>query len=243
MSNPITERPIIFNAQEVNAVLAGNKSQHRVVIENTIETQILFKGAWRYDGRDFLDNDDCIPHPKGAHYMERLDLSEDEEHQYTEDYRCVGHCPLGVIGDRLWVQELHARTENKVLFTAPHYYAEGPLTLDLRHDAGLLTKYSADDMPRWASRILLEITDISIERIQDISESDALASGLIVQTCQQGSQWFLNPVSNMPGNVFHRDEWIGGFASYWNSLNGKLSFDENPWVWVIEFKVIEPSED
>lgn len=241
--NSTKERPIILTAQEVNAVLAGDKTQHRVVIENTKDTQCLFSRDWRYDGRDFLDDDGCTPDPKGAHYVERLEPSEGEENQYTEDYHCIGQCPFGAIGDRLWVREFHARTDRNDHLTRPHYYADGTLRPDLRHDAGLLIKYSAADMPRWASRLLLEITDIRIERVQDISESDALASGLIVQKCQQGSQWFLNPTSNMRSNVFHRDEWIGGFASYWDSLNGKLSFNDNPWVWVIEFKVIKESND
>lgn len=241
MSNT-KERPIVLTAQEVNAVLAGHKTQHRMSIEKSDNTAILFDGRdWRYDGKEFIEDACCDPNPRGKHYFEQIKHIGNRT-EFLEDYRSIGHCPLGKVGDRLWVQEFHARREFNDPLIRTHYYADGPLTLDLRHDAGLLIKYAAENMPRWASRTLLEITDIRIERVQDISESDALASGLIVQTCQQGSQWFLNPMSKMPINVFHRDEWIGGFASYWNSLNGKQSFNENPWVWVVEFKVVEPSE-
>ena len=62
-------------------------------------------------------------------------------------------------GDVLWVQEEHARTEREVMFTRPHYFADGRLTLDDRHDAGLLKTYTATDMPKWASRISVVISD------------------------------------------------------------------------------------
>lgn len=220
----IKERALILTAQEVNAVLAGDKTQHRVVIENTKDTQCLFNGDWRYDGRDFLDDGDCTPDPKGAHYVERLEPSEGEELQYTEDYRCVGHCPLGVIGDRLWVQELHARTEHQDHLTRSHYYA-GNLDLrpDLRHDAGLLTKYSAADMPRWASRLLLEITDIRIERVQDITHKDSVKEAAFTFYHEQA----VPPLS--------------AFPRYWMEKHGDDAWRLNPWVWVIEFKVLEIS--
>ena len=220
--NDIKERPIVLTAQEVNAVLAGNKTQHRVPFDF-----------------EFIENVSSIQKVADEGGITTSELVTRCYHECIYDFEC----PLGAIGDRLWVQEFHARREFNDPLIGTHYYADGPLTLDLRHDAGLLIKYAAENMPRWASRSLLEITDIRIERVQGISESDALASGLIVQKCQQGSQWFLNPTSNMRSNVFHRDEWIGGFASYWDSLNGKLSFNDNPWVWVIEFKVIKESND
>lgn len=222
--NDTKERPIVLTAQEVNAVLAGDKTQHRVIIK-------MPYGAPEFRG--------CRDSDQGDATLWGWDGFEDGDVRVLSEIKC----PFGKVGDRLWVQEFHARTDRNDHLTRPHYYADGTLRPDLRHDAGLLIKYSAADMPRWASRLLLEITDIRIERVQDISESDALASGLIVQKCQQGSQWFLNPTSNMRSNVFHRDEWIGGFASYWDSLNGKLSFNDNPWVWVIEFKVIKESND
>lgn len=210
------ERPIILTAQEVNAVLAGDKTQHRVIIENTESTQCLFNGDWRYDGRDFLDNDGYIPDPKGAHYIERLN----QDGLPTEDYRCIGHCPFGAIGDRLWVQEDHARQrrwEEKFSLTGAHYFADGPLTLDVRHDAGMLEKHSASNMPRWASRLLLEITDIRIERVQDITLGDSLKEA--------------------------RDGLMDFAADYWMPKHGEAAWFKNPWVWAIEFKVIHGVTD
>lgn len=232
MSKP-TERPVIFSAQEVNAVLAGHKTQHRVIIENTKETQCLFSRDWRYDGRDFLD-DGFTPDPKGAHYVERLESSEGEERQYTEDYRCLGHCPFGVVGDRLWVQEFHARTDQNDHLTRPHYYADGTLRPDLRHDAGLLIKYSAEDMPRWASRLLIEITDIRIERVQDITGGDAYAQGCPYAPATT------HHVSNQMYAYRNASSW---FAENWKENHGEQSYFDNVWVWVIDFKVVEEASN
>lgn len=227
MTTKIKERPIVLTAQEVNAVLAGDKTQHRVVIENTKDTQCLFSRDWRYDGRDFLDDDGCTPDPKGAHYVERLEPSEGEENQYTEDYHCIGQCPFGAIGDRLWVREFHARTDRNDYLTRPHYYADGTLRPDLRHDAGLLIKYSAEDMPRWASRILLEITDIRIERVKDITHNDSVAEYCF--NFGEKRQQSIPPLT--------------GFAKYWIEKHGNNAWRSNPWVWVIEFKVIKENDD
>ena len=124
------------------------------------------------------------------------------------------NCPFGEVSDRLWVQEDHARQrrwEEKFSLTGAHYFADGPLTLDVRHDAGMLEKHSASDMPRWASRLLLEITDIRIERVQDITLGDSLK-----EAC------------NGPMD----------FAVDWMSKHGEGEWFINPWVWVIEFKKV-----
>tara|TARA_R110002020_G_scaffold15164_1_gene54104 strand:- start:423 stop:1157 length:735 start_codon:yes stop_codon:yes gene_type:complete len=240
----IKERPLILTAQEVNAVLAGDKTQHRIIIENTKDTQCLFNGDWRYDGRDFLDSDGFIPDPKGAHYVERLEPSEGEERQYTEDYRCVGHCPFGVVGDRLWVKEFHARTDQNDHLTRPHYYADGTLRPDLRHDAGLLIKYSAADMPRWASRLLLEITDIRIERLNDISEQDAIAEGIKYIHADPKDRSGPNHFTKSNG-WYHcsRPTAAEVFKEMYTVSDDYEEHGENPWVWVIDFKAVKESDN
>ena len=206
--NNAKERPIALTAQEVNAVLAGDKTQHRVPVD--IEHSV----ALTYHSLE-----------AGGASPERIDALPFE-------------CPFGAIGDRLWVQEDHARQsrwEQKFSLTGAHYFADGPLTLDVRHDAGLLERHSATDMPRWASRLLLEITDIRIERLKDVSEDDAIAQGVK----RQGKSWV--------NYKFLTDSHCAidartSFATFWQSNNGDNSWDLNPWVWVIEFKVIKPSE-
>lgn len=189
----MTEKPIIFDANEVNAILAGNKTQHRIPILTSEQVSAGYEWDFAADG------DAAIFHK----YANDGDSVEDT---------LLIDCPFGATGNRLWVQELHARTENKNLLTRTHYYAGGNLRLDLRHDAGLLTKYDAADMPRWASRILLEITDISIERVQDITLGDSLKEA--------------------------RDGLMDFAADYWMPKHGEVAWFKNPWVWVIEFKVV-----
>ena len=189
----MTEKPIIFDANEVNAILAGNKTQHRIPILTSEQVSAGYEWDFAADG------DAAIFHK----YANDGDSVEDT---------LLIDCPFGATGNRLWVQELHARTENKDLLTRTHYYAGGNLRLDLRHDAGLLIKYAAENMPRWASRILLEITDISIERVQDITLGDSLKEA--------------------------RDGLMDFAADYWMPKHGEVAWFKNPWVWVIEFKVV-----
>jgi len=139
--------------------------------------------------------------------------------------------PFGEIGDRLWVREKHARMPEG--WCQPHYMADGPLpTISDRHDAGLLRVYPSIHMPRWASRITLEITGVRVERLLDISEQDAKAEGAIpsVYSWPDGS----SSASAMDCNGLHRN----GFRNIWASINGFESWNDNPWCWVISFKRI-----
>ncbi|GDS39326.1 morphogenetic protein [Escherichia coli] len=80
-------------------------------------------------------------------------------------------------------------------------------------------------MPRWASRILLKITDVRVERLNSISEEDAKAEGVPTECCVIGYKHFL------------------GFRSLWKAIYGDESWQANPWVWVIEFKRIEGDDN
>ena len=239
MSTQLKERPLLLTTEEVNAVLAGHKTQHRVIIENTKDTQCLFSGDWRYDGRDFLDDGGCIPDPKGAHYVERLEPDQGEENQYTEDYRCAGHCQLGNIGDRLWVQEPTLAIE-EVGWIGPVFVAsgDGRNAIDWGYGsyddpahipACELTYNNPCDLSYEDSRLLLEITDIRIERVQNTSHDDAVAEG----------------AHHFDIEARLRDQALSVaqivFSRHWDTKHEDLHTDweSNPWVWVIEFKKVD----
>lgn len=140
---------------------------------------------------------------------------------------CLAYwCPYGQPGDRLWVREAWART---TVFSQDWIvYREG----DNRTDYGGPWKPSIH-MPRAASRITLEITCVRLERLHEISDADALAEGITAQSngrypCQfdDGKVECLSPVT--------------AYASLWSSINGADSWAANPWVWVVEFKVVRP---
>jgi hypothetical protein len=138
-------------------------------------------------------------------------------------------CPYGDVGTRLWVRET--------------WFAGG--TGSLKDGRGIEVEYRADDtegwqgiwrpaifMPRWASRITLEITDVRVERLQDISEADALTEGLPL------IEFF------KPTEIAAFTEWecrhphAHSFSRLWDSINAPRGYgwDKNPWVWVISFK-------
>jgi hypothetical protein len=198
------ERPILFSALMVRAILDGRKTQTRRVLKN--QPEII---------KDPFPTTDEV---KGVFKFK----------ESTGIYQCLGMqnlietCPYGQPGDRLWVREswsTHACLDNKkpselINVNSYHYWADGEINTG--------KKRPSIHMPRWASRINLEITGIRVERLQDISEDDAKAEG----------------VSDDMGIIFKTgdDTPIGMYGELWESINGQGSWAFNPWVWVLEFK-------
>jgi hypothetical protein len=95
-------------------------------------------------------------------------------------------------------------------------------------------------MPRWASRITLEVTGVRVERLQDISEADAIAEGVQDVTAMVALRdrefRFWRRYSGRGVNTLYTDNAIASYASLWTQINGPGSWDSNPWVWVVEFK-------
>lgn len=155
------------------------------------------------------------------------------------DWKPVG-CPYGQPGDRLWVREthylhgvwsvrkddggkrrwtFHPSRDMGVQFTEPNGFIKGRSTTV----HGWYRRPSIH-MPRWASRITLEVTGVRVERLQDISEADAIAEGV-------------NNSLHLPGGRFAREN----FAHLWWTINGDGSWEANPWVWVVEFRRVASS--
>lgn len=131
--------------------------------------------------------------------------------------------PYGHPGDRLWVREAwttHACFDDipprDLTTRSLHYQADGQIKTG-KNRPGMF-------MPRWASRITLEITRVRVERLHAINEVDAIA---------EGAQW---AACGAPQEGSHK----AGYAQLWESINGPGSWEQNPWVWVIEFKKVTP---
>ncbi len=186
------ERPILFSAPMVRAILAGTKTQTRRVVkpvgdDDGFVLQDYGDGWWPYrsdDGESTMKNGMEIPHA----------------------------CPYGQPGDRLWVREAWADCDKLV-----RYYA----TDDVHP---LRKKRPSIHMPRWASRITLEITSVQVEHLQDISVADCIAEGI-----PRGGP-------ENPDNIERRE-----YQTLWESINGAGSWNANPWVWVVAFKRMEGS--
>lgn len=164
-------------------------------------------------------------------------------------------CPYGRSGDRLWVRE-NFTVEQSNIFTPSniegrlHYKADGGRPPAIPLESGLRTgKWKPSiHMPRSACRLTLDILEVRIERLQDISEADAIAEGL-AKIMKDGRTWKYGIPDNdgFPGtdNVgWPWDEWdvspIKAYRRLWEKINGAGSWDKNPWVWVVVFKRVQP---
>lgn len=130
-------------------------------------------------------------------------------------------------GDRLWVRETWANLNADFPTVDPYFVYRADSS-----DHGPVTWKPSIHMPRAASRILLEITDVRVERLQDISEDDARAEG--IEMWPDGN---FKAYTKQPGKfTYARDS----FRTLWESINGPESWEANPWVWVVNFKTVKP---
>lgn len=202
------ERPIIFNTAMVKAILEGRKTQtRRLVKEKLISEQAEFESGNR---------------PNVIH-------SEPSLKYYIDN-----SCPFGQVGDHLWVRETFCigsieEQDHYQGWPKPLYvYQDGdPKQYPIHKEWCLSEGISFDDvqwkpsihMPRSACRIVLEITNIRVERLLSISESDCVKEGI--------------------GSSLLRDCKKPKFMQLWGEIYGEGTCLDNPWVWVIEFKVIQ----
>lgn len=141
-------------------------------------------------------------------------------------------CPFGHSGDRLWVRETwacldsHTRPGSRLA-----YRANTPDGERVRVDAPWRPSIY---MPRWASRITLEITGVRVERLQAISEADAQAEG-----CTQNHNGYFWGGPHAEYGRKQMPTAKAAFADLWDSINGPGSWDANPWVWCVEFRRLE----
>lgn len=143
-----------------------------------------------------------------------------------DDQPCLTRCPYGQPGDQLWVKETYrsqqandSQPPSKITIGDPiRYEVDTHETANPLYGWGRIRQ--SIFMRQWMSRITLEITDIRIERLQDISEEDAKAEGV---------DW--TPFFNEP---------VESYARLWKQINGPESWGQNPYVWAITFKRIKP---
>lgn len=200
------ERGMIFNGEMVRAILDGRKTQTRRIMKNQ-------------PAGDYPDTPALIRSAGGGfqwygHYGESS----------------IFNCPFGAVGDRIWVRETWAEAgagaPDLKLYRAdypehvPTHYENVPPADEIRWTPSI-------HMPRWASRLTLEITGVRVERLRDLSEDDAKSEGI-------------TPPS---GGVLPGWEYRINFRDLWMSIYGADNWEANPWVWVIEFKVVPNVQD
>ena len=201
----IKERPILFSAPMVRAVLKGRKTVTRRAIK--VQPHIDVSGNFCVGNSNY--GQDGYGKPVTKHFVN-------------------GCCPYGKPGDRLWVRETFACglcTDQPYAYRATH----APEDLEAGWHDPIKWKPSIH-MPRAACRILLEITDVRVERLQDITYEQAAAEGVHRGPLRE---W----CASDEGGACHKYP-VPAFRDLWQSVGG--NWDANPWVWVVEFKRVTP---
>lgn len=214
-------RPMPMSAPMVRAILAGTKSQTRRAVTHPVLQDLPKIGEIGYS--------------------------------WWGDEAFQARCPYGQSGDRLWVREAF-RFPQSLDHLSPSEIGEKALAVGypkpwcpIQFEAdGLrrtpqewrdfVTPPQANEagrlragmhMPRWASRITLEVTGVRVERVQDISVADAIAEGVNIHPDHH---------SKSPESIYSP---VQAYRDLWESINGPESWEANPWVWVVEFKRLE----
>lgn len=144
-------------------------------------------------------------------------------------------CPYGEVGDRLWVRESGWIAQSKTAFI-PSECNTPPPGGHVSPNGATYKRCPSIQMPRWASRIELEITGVRVERLYNISEADCIAEG-IEKTSHDF--WRIYGKSDVSGTCSPKNS----YRSLWESIYSRASWDANPWVWVIEFKKLEQTHE
>lgn len=191
----IKERPILFSGEMVRAILGGRKTQTRRV------------------GKP-------VRHPDLGNMYDIGALALEHEPRHVIERAC----PYGRPGDRLWVREAWSThscfdhmSPSALTARSIHYWADGEIVTG--------KKRPSIHMPRWASRILLEVVSVRVEKLGAISEADCIAEG-----CAGGH-------GSIPGYAYAATP-IEHYRALWDSINGAGDYDTSPWVWVVEFRVL-----
>jgi hypothetical protein len=170
---------------------------------------------------------------------------------YTFGYDLGGLCPYGRPGDRLWVRETWATAKSLNHVNASHLAGGAPIEYRadqcLTISGGMLPDRGkwrpSIFMPRWISRITLEVVSVMVQRLKDISADDAISEGIRIEKgggLIEGEDCYM--MTTNTGYMRGPGAAIAAFWNLWDSINSERGYgwDVNPWVWVIEFKRVKP---
>ena len=255
------DRPILFNGEMVRAILDGRKMQTRRVIRSPGNSKHIDRllGEWglsappyQYDGSAWMPGEQLpwnwtgSKPPKIGDWIWELQCDVDD-HETTPI-----RCPYGAPRDHLWVRE----TWSYITLSEGEYTGAPDQRRRSKDNVPVAMLYRADAerdgwereapwspsifMPRWASRITLEVTDVRVERVQEIAPADCEAEGI---TCETKA----TPANGLPyyecrnGDGLIYGDARSAFAGRWDSINAKRGYDwrTNPWVWVVTFERVE----
>jgi hypothetical protein len=233
----MSEKPILFSGEMVRAILAGHKTQTRRIVKPQPHPDFPIS---------------CI----NCEWYSPIIIRDGREEPAPEVFGFASEdkgwkCPYGAPDARLWVREtfqfVHANSDgqrstfNSALPFTQHDYQWIEYAATPRDNEPPPKWKPSIFMPRWASRITIKITGIRVERLQDISADDARAEGISDSRIYLTEpHTILDRKYNLPtGDIPPADKIaIGNYRGLWEAINGKSSWDANPWVWIIVFKQV-----
>ena len=205
------EHPILFSGPMVKAILDGKKTQTRRVVKPQPHESA---------GLGFL-----IPMPNNTSSVAQFQHVDDRG---IHSHELTVRCPYGMPGDRLWVRETFCVHEDCRSYGARTVYrADVPDPEEWEWTPSI-------HMPRWASRITLEITEVRVQRLNEISEEDAIAEGIIRDEAWKDGYEMVWHCGDFKMHYSAKE----AFKTLWESINGKDTFDSR-WVWAITFKPLD----
>lgn len=239
----MADRPILFSAPMVRALLAHRKTETR----RTLNPQPFAGGFYDGEIEAHLGRDrDCV----------RFSVGAVGGGAFLEERQALRFAP----GDRLWVREAWAH-DGPDLETVRARYEDamggcgyGPYYRATEPAPDTLSWRPSIHMPRWASRLTLIVTDVRVQRLQDISEADAEAEGceseiwdqaLAVRDYSCPDGWFCSwgTHEGEPSYVPEHRIWRESYRTLWDSIHGVGAWDRNPWVCAITFHCIHKNID
>jgi hypothetical protein len=218
---PVKERPILFSGAMVRALLDGSKTQTRRVVKPQFE-------------REPVDVVDGVP---------SWDAPTNYDGEVQMNTTHGKPCPYGVPGDRLWVREsfwgcdMPGFGDQPCVVYEDEWHGKEYRAAEVRPYARRFGHIPGIHMPRDASRILLEVVDVRVEQLQDISDMDAEAEGV---RCETADPMFFHIPTERTVYDFAADWPRDSYRQLWDSLNAARGYgwDVNPYVWVVEFRVM-----
>lgn len=218
------ERPILFTDAMVRALLAGQKTQTRRLVKPQFGRPLDIgcrDGVWHIEGDAPTNYDGNVQ---------------------MNDWHLDVRCPYGMPGDTLWVRECVANLALPGYAPVWVYRADGETADGVPLPPGVKWKPSIH-MPRRASRLSLAVESVRVERVQDISDEDVAAEGMTAEAVR--ALWDAAPRQRR-GEVLALHPIVAGaslaylrWREAWTLINGRASYESNPWVWAITFRPVD----